>query len=220
MHYAVIFDIDGVLVDSYQAHFETWRKMLANHGGSITEEQFARTFGRRSGDILREVHFEDLSDDRIRLLDQEKEAMYRDEISESFPAMPGATELIRQLHQAGWGLAAGSSGPPDNVRLTLDLLPAGELIQIRVTGNDVTHGKPHPEVFLTAAERLGIDPSRCAVIEDATPGIQAAQAAGMTSIGLLSTGHRREEFAAADVVVESLEQLTVEQIAAWIDQTA
>jgi len=218
MQYAVIFDVDGVLVDSYHAHFQSWQKMLANHDGSISEEQFARTFGRRSGDILREVHFEDLSDERIAELDREKEAMYREIIRDDFPAMPGAEPLIRSLHDAGWGLAAGSSGPPDNVNLTLDLLPGGELITVRVTGDDVDNGKPHPEVFLTAAERLGMDPKKCAVLEDATHGIEAANAAGMTSIALLSTGHRREEFAEADVVVQALGQLSVNQIADWIEK--
>lgn len=216
MQLAVIFDVDGVLVDSYRAHFESWQKMLARHGGAISEEQFGKTFGRRSGDILREVHAKDLADETICEMDEEKEAMYREMIRREFPAMAGAEQLIRQLHTAGWALAAGSSGPPDNVHLTLDLLPAGELIGVRITGDDVEQGKPHPEVFLTAAARLGIAPRRCAVIEDAAPGIQAANAAGMTSIALLSTGHRREEFAEADVVVESLAELSSEAIATWI----
>ena len=116
--------------------------------------------------------------------------------------------MLRSLHDAGFRLAVGSSGPPENVALVLDRLEARDLFEAVVTGEDVTRGKPDPEVFLIAAKRLGVPPARCAVIEDAPPGIAAANAAGMTSVGLLSTGRKPDDLAAARIVVQSLGELS------------
>ena len=137
----------------------------------------------------------------------------------NFPAMDGAIELIQSLKQAGFGLAIGSSGPPENVAFVLERLQAQGLFDAAVTGRDVQFGKPHPQVFLTAAAKLGVPPARCAVIEDAPVGITAAQAAGMANIGLLSTGHTPESLAAAQLVVRSLRELTPARIAELIRQT-
>ena len=218
--YGLIFDIDGVLVDSYQAHFLSWRQMLERHDSSMTEPQFAASFGRRSVDILELVGYgEDLTAEQIGELDEEKESLYRDLVQHDFPEMPGASELIRQLDAAHFQQAVGSSGPPENVQLALERLTEGALISAQVTGADVIHGKPHPEVFLLAADRMEVPPARCAVIEDATAGIQAANAAGMVSIALLSTGHTRAEFAEADRIVEKLTDLTPAAIQEMIDAT-
>ena len=120
-------------------------------------------------------------------MDERKEAAYREVIQETKPVMEGAAELIDALHADGFKLAVGSSGPPENVALSLELLGRAAKFDARVTGMDVTRGKPDPQVFQMAAKKLNIDPSQCAVIEDAPAGIAAANAAGMTSIGLLGT---------------------------------
>jgi len=209
--YAVIFDMDGVLVDTYGAHFRSWLAMAAEAGLSFTEAEFAPTFGRTSREII--AHFWGqgrMSDEEIAVLDQKKEAALRELITADFPAMPGAGELLRELREAGFKLAVGSSGPPENIELVLEKLGAGRLFDAIVTGMDVTRGKPDPQVFLIAAERLGIPPARCAVVEDAPAGIAAAGAAGMTSIGLVSTGRTAESLAAADVVIGSLGELSPE----------
>jgi beta-phosphoglucomutase len=210
---AVIFDVDGVLVDSYHAHCESWGKLATHHGLRVSESQFAAVFGRTSREIIAELwHDQRLTSGKIAELDAEKEAIYRAIVAERFPAMDGAPELIHALDDAGFALAVGSSGPPENIFLTLDRLGVRVLISVVVTGLDVERGKPDPQVFLLAAGRLGIAPSRCAVVEDAPAGIAAANAGGMTSIALVSTGHSPESLAAAHLRVQSLRELTPQRI--------
>ena len=126
--------------------------------------------------------------------------------------MEGASELLEQLHVAGWQLAVGSSGPPENVALVMDQVDRQNRIRVRVTGRDVTRGKPDPQVFLMAAERLGVPPECCLVVEDAAAGVTAASAANMATVGLVSTGRTRDELSAADLVVGSLCELSVDTL--------
>jgi beta-phosphoglucomutase family hydrolase len=217
--YAAIFDMDGVLVDTYHAHFQSWLLMAKRAGLSFTEAEFAPTFGRTSREIIAHFWGQGRFDDaQISELDAEKEAAFRDIIGNNFPAMPGVHELLTDLYIADWRLAVGSSGPPENVELILDRLGKGDLFSAIVTGMDVTKGKPDPQVFLLAAKRLGVPPSRCVVVEDAQPGIAAAQAAGMAAVGLVSTGRTRKELAAADLVVESLAKISPRVMQELIDR--
>jgi beta-phosphoglucomutase len=215
----VIFDMDGVLIDSYDAHYESWQRLGREVGLAMSEEQFLRSFGRTSREVLAEFWpaMARTGDDVARL-DARKEALFREIISKEFPVMDGAVELIDALAAAGLRLAVGSSGPPTNVGLTLDRLERKAAFTGVVTGADVTRGKPHPEVFLIAAERLGVPPRRCVVIEDAPAGIEAAQAAGMRCIGLASTGRDVASLAAADLVVRSLREISVPTVLALIDR--
>jgi HAD superfamily hydrolase (TIGR01509 family) len=133
--------------------------------------------------------------------------------------MPGAIELIDALAAAGFKLGVGSSGPPENIRVTLDKLGRTARFSAIVTGADVQRGKPDPQVFLLAAERLGVPPARCAVVEDAPQGVEAANRAGMASIGLTGTT-TREALSRARLVVDSLSQLSAERIATLISSEA
>ncbi|MFW5841295.1 MAG: HAD family hydrolase, partial [Planctomycetota bacterium] len=152
--------------------------------------------------------------------DDQKEAAFRAILHETFPAMDGAEQLIERLDEAGFRLAVGSSGPRENVQAAMENLPGASRFAAVVTGNDVSRGKPHPEVFLKAAERLGVHPGRCAVVEDAVAGLQAATAAGMVAIGLTGTTQRQALDSQADMVVESLHDLSVDGLSRWIEQNA
>jgi len=207
---AVIFDVDGVLVDSYEAHLRSWCDIARAHGVPFNEQDFARTFGRTSRDIIR-AYWPDggsMSAAAIQAIDDEKEADYRRLVEHDFPAMDGARDLIELLH--GWNIlvGVGSSGPPANVELVLRRLDVCHWIGAFVTGMDVTRGKPDPQVFLLAAERLGIAPRRCVVVEDAPAGVEAARRAGMKCIGFASRGRTREELSPADMVVDSLREVS------------
>jgi beta-phosphoglucomutase len=207
---AVIFDMDGVLVDSYHAHFRSWQQLAAEVGRDLTEAEFAAEFGRTSREIIAGWG-NGYSDDRIRTLDDRKEALFREILLADFPTMPGAEQLLISLRRAGVALAVGSSGPPENVEVVLDRLGC-KYFDAVVTGADVTRGKPDPQVFLVAAAKLEITPSRCAVVEDAPAGVEAASAAGMASIGLASTGRSRDVLDKADLVVDTLAELSPEVI--------
>jgi beta-phosphoglucomutase len=210
---AVIFDVDGVLIDSYQAHYKSWLQMFAEHGVSFTEQEFRGTFGRTSHDIIAALYGADLSDADIRTWDDRKEALYRDIIRESFPAIDGAVELLDALHAAGFHLGVGSSGPPENIALTLECLGRANLFDAVVTRIDVTRGKPDPQVFQIAGERLDAEPGQCVVVEDAPAGIEAANRAGMASVALTGTA-TRAELSHAKLVVDSLRELTPERLRA------
>jgi beta-phosphoglucomutase len=206
---AVIFDMDGVLIDSYHAHLESWQEAARVEGLKIAEEQFAATFGKTSREAIPwlwpDRHF---TEAQVKDFDQRKEAAFRRIIAARFPVMPGVHDLLDSLHKAGFLLAIGSSGPPENVELVLDKLGIRPRLSAVVTGGDVTRGKPDPQVFLIAAQRLGVAPARCLVVEDAALGIEAAHAAGMRAIGLASTGRTRQSLASADLVVDRLGQIT------------
>jgi len=216
MLYGVIFDMDGVLIDSFEPHKRSWQQMARERGVKMTDEQFAATFGRTSRDIIRRLWDEGVSDEQIRRMDDRKEALFRDLLREHLPAMPGALELIDDLAAHGFKLGVGSSGPPENVNLVVDSLGLKDRLTGIVTGMDVTRGKPDPQVFLLAAERMKIDPARCAVVEDAVHGITAARRAGMTAVALTGTAPRAA-FAQADLVVDSLTELGAARLARLID---
>ncbi len=214
---AVIFDVDGVLVDSYDAHLQSWVLMGREHGLEITEEEFASTFGQTSREIIKRFWGSDLDAAACEALDARKEAIYRDLIRADFPAMDGASALIDALAADGFLLAVGSSGPPENIELTLDLLGRRDRFRAMVTGRDVTRGKPDPQVFELAAGRLALTAARCIVVEDAPVGITAARAAGMASVALVGTAPA-ERLAAADLVVRSLRELDPARLAALLDR--
>ncbi|MEP3480416.1 MAG: HAD family phosphatase [Fuerstiella sp.] len=215
--YGVIFDVDGVLVDSYQAHFITWQASARKHGFDCTEAEFALAFGRTAREVIRESWDSSLSDQWIKDFEDEKESLYREMISKEFPAIPGAFELIHALHDDQIAMAIGSSGPPLNVRAVVQALKAEDAITTVITGADVKAGKPNPDVFLQGSKGMQVPPERCVVLEDAVPGLQAARAAGMKCVGVVSSGRSREELADADHLVTDLTQLSPELIKQVID---
>ena len=204
--YAAIFDMDGVLVDSSQAHFLAWNELGARIGTPFTAELFAQTFGMHNQQIF-PLWLGEQPQARIDELSQEKEALYRAVAEREMRGLEGAVELVRSLDEAGFALAVGSSGPHANVQLILELLGIRECFDALSTGDDVHHGKPHPEVFLKAAERLGLNPERCVVVEDAPQGVEAARRAGMRVVAVTSS-RPASDLADADQVVDSLLHLS------------
>jgi beta-phosphoglucomutase len=212
--FGVIFDVDGVLVDSYDAHFESWQILAAERGFEFSEAQFIATFGRTTRELLVDTFgAARFTAAEIAELDARKEAIFRDLLARDFPAMDGAVELIDQLHAAGYRLGVGSSGPRDNVELVLRSLRRTNVFQGVVSGADVQRGKPDPQVFVTAARKMDVPPQKCVVIEDAPVGIQAAKGSGARCIALVSKGHDRRASSGADRIVESLRELSPRVIA-------
>jgi beta-phosphoglucomutase len=210
--FGVIFDVDGVLVNSYRAHFESWRQAVRNRGLDMTEDDFSRTFGRTSREIIYQLWPGRFDAAWIAALDEEKESAYRAILVKNFPEMPGASDLIQALHDAGFALAIGSSGPPENVELVRKTIRHGEVINAIVHGKDVKHGKPDPEVFQVAASKLGLDPKKCAVVEDAPVGVLAAKRSGAVPIALTGTAKREVLAEDARIVIDSLRELSPKSI--------
>lgn len=207
----VIFDMDGVLVDSGHAHYLSWRQLAEELGMRLmNEEDFKSSFGGRSADIIARW-FGETRPEVVHQMDARKESIYRDLIRGKAPSMPGAVELIVSLHAARFRLGVGSSGPPENIGLVCDEMGLRPYLSAIVTGMDVQRGKPDPQVFLLAADRMGTPPARTVVIEDAPLGIEAARRADMRCIALTSS-HSASALSAADVIVSNLSEITPSSI--------
>jgi beta-phosphoglucomutase len=200
---AVLWDMDGTLVDSEEFHWLSWRDTMAAEGLPITRDQFVVTFGQRNDSILPHWLGAEATPDRIQHIGDAKEALYRKLVRDSGIApLPGAAEWVRRLQQEKWRQAVASSAPRANVDVVLEVIGLAGCFQAVVSAEDVTAGKPDPQVFLTAASRLETPPAQCVVVEDAAAGVEAARRAGMRSIGVSRKGPL-----AADVAVSSLADL-------------
>ncbi|NLC59264.1 MAG: HAD family phosphatase [Armatimonadetes bacterium] len=211
----VIFDLDGVLVDSSALHLESWRIVGAERGFTMTEQLFWETFGMPNRQIFALLFPEPLSEEEAQELSEHKEAVYRQLAAGRLQALPGAVPLLNSLRAAGFRVALGSSTPQSNIAVILRAVGIEDCFDAIVCGDDVTHGKPHPEVFLKAAERLHLPPECCVVVEDAVVGVQAAKAAGMRCLAVTTT-HPAEKLTEADRVVDTLEGLTADDFAALL----
>ena len=197
---AVLWDLDGTLVDSGDYHWRAWRETMRAEGVEISFAQFLDSFGQRNDRILAGWLGADVDADRVRRIGDAKESMYREIAkAEGLVALPGAREWVMRLHDAGWRQAIGSSAPRANVDVMLAVLGLDAYITVVVSAEDVTRGKPEPDVFLAAARRVDASPDRCVVVEDAAAGIEAARRAGMRSIGV-----NAHTVLASDVYVRSL----------------
>jgi len=201
---AVLWDMDGTLIDSEEYHWIAWRHTMAGEGVTITREQFLASFGQRNDSIVPRWIGGEVTSERIEQIANSKEERYRGLIRKyGIAPLPGVESWVHRLHQEGWVQAIASAAPRLNVDAILKALSTTRVFQAIVSAEDVRHGKPDPEVYLVAASRLEASPERCIVVEDAAAGIEGARRAGMKSIGV----NRNGAPLAADLTVHSLEQL-------------
>ncbi len=191
---AAIFDWDGVVVDSSQAHKASWERLAEERGLPLPENHFALGFGRKNQTIIPEIYKWSQDAAEIEELGNRKEALYREILAESgLDALPGALELFQDLKEAGIPMAVGTSTPRKNVDTVIRMIGADGFFDAIISAEDVSKGKPDPEVFLKAADALGAAPGDCVVFEDALYGIQAALSGGMKAVALTTT-HRISHF--------------------------
>jgi beta-phosphoglucomutase len=210
-----IFDHDGVLVDSFGFHEQAWLELERRTRLGLTSEFIHQTFGMTNPSIFRRLLGDGVSDDDIGRYGDLKEVCYRDVARGRIRLIDGMRELLDGLTERGVKLAIGSSGPLANLELSVsDCGLPGRFAAI-ASLEDITRGKPDPQVFLVAAAKAGARPARSVVFEDATVGIQAAKAAGMYAIGLTTT-HPAEKLRAcgADEVLETLIGYDVDRLVA------
>ena len=202
MDRAVLWDLDGTLVDSAEFHWFSWRDTLAAEGIEITYQQFLDSFGQKNDSILPGWLGPAATPERIRQVGDAKEAEYRRLATVyGLTPLPGAADWVRRLHSRGWRQAIASSAPRQNVEVMLRALGVDDGFDAIVSAEDVSAGKPDPEVFLTAAERVAVPPSGCIVVEDAAVGVEAARRAGIKCVGVNATP------LAADLAVRALTDL-------------
>lgn len=203
--YLAIFDHDGVLVDSLELHQRAWVELGRRTGMAFTPTFIRETFGMTNPSIFRRLLGDAITDAEIARLSDLKEVCYRDEARGRIGLMDGVREVLDALTARGVRLAIGSSGVRPNLELTVAECGLDGRFAAIAALEDITHGKPDPQVFLVAAARAGAEPSRSVVFEDAPVGIQAAKAAGMYAVGLTTTRPADDlHDAGADEVVADL----------------
>jgi beta-phosphoglucomutase family hydrolase len=211
-----IFDWDGVILDSSSHHAESWERLAKETGFTLPEGHFKKGFGMKNEFIIPNVLNWSNCPEEIRQLSLRKEELYREILVEwGIHPLPGVSEWLTELRQHGIRCAVGSSTHRLNIATSLSVLGFEDFFAAIVTAEDVSHGKPDPEVFLTAAKRLGIDPSHCVVFEDALVGIEAAHRGGMKVVAVATT-NPIEALQAADLAVYRLDELSVDRLAALI----
>ena len=201
---AVLWDMDGTLVDSADYHWKAWRDTMARENHPITHDMFLSTFGQRNDTILGQWLGAQAVPKLIERVGDAKEALYRQLVrQQGIGPLPGVSQWVRRLHQQRWCQAIASAAPRKNIETILEALDTGDCFDAIVSAEDVHRGKPDPEVFLVAAAKLKVPPSHCIVVEDALHGIEAARAAGMKSIGVT----RKGKSLPADLATPSLAEL-------------
>ena len=201
---AVLWDMDGTLIDSEEFHWISWRDTMAKEGIPITHEQFLSSFGQRNDSIIPRWLGAASTPQWVERISNAKEGLYRDLIRKhGMSPLPGVSNWVRRLHEEGWLQAIASAAPRPNIEVVVESLKAAHYFQVIVSAEDVQKGKPDPQVYLLAASRVGVSPDRSIVVEDAGAGVEAARSAGMRSIGVSRNG----KHLAADVVVRSLDLL-------------
>jgi beta-phosphoglucomutase family hydrolase len=211
--FGAIFDWDGVIIDSGELHAQSWRQLAAELGRSVAPDSFIRGFGMKSAQIIAEIHRWSHDPAEIARLTNRKEALYRELVGRSeIVPLPGVVEWLHRLGEAEVPCAVASSTQRANIEAVLSRIGLQEAFAAIVSAEDVEHGKPHPEVFLRAAQKLALPPQSCVVFEDAHVGIEAAHAAGMKVVAVATT-HPPGQLSAADLVVRRLDQLSLEQVA-------
>jgi len=218
MAFGCIFDWDGVIADSSAQHIEAWKLVAEKEHLIFREELFRQSFGMKSEQIIPDLFQWTHDNAEVRRLDRKKEKIYRElVIANGTGTFPGVREFLTMLKQHGISCIIGSSAPRANVTTALDFLGFSDFFSGIVCGEDVTLGKPDPQIFLTAAQRIGLEPHECIVFEDALVGIAAARAGGMKVVAVTAT-YKRSELSAADRIVDRLDELTFAQLQQLAEQ--
>lgn len=209
---AVIFDWDGVVVDSSAHHERSWEILAAQRGLPLPPDHFKRGFGKKNNVIIPDLGWATETSE-VTALAHAKEEIYRDLVRQNgITPLPGVRTLLESLHAAVVPTAIGSSTERANLDLLLDLMDLRKFFRAIASGDDVLHGKPDPAIFLLAAQRLGVAPEDCVVIEDALVGIEAARRGGMAVLAVATT-EPIADLTAADHAVPDLEHVSVAQLA-------
>ena len=213
--FAALFDWDGVVVDSSLQHERSWELLAREIGKPLPPDHFKQGFGKRNAVIIPDILNWTRDPDEIDALGHRKEALYRELVeADGLAPLPGVRSLLAELRQARIPCIVGTSTERENLRMAFRLLALGDHFQDAVASEDVSQGKPNPEVFLKAADLSGLPPKKCVVLEDSVHGIEAARAGGMKALGLATTRPPEHlEKAGAHLVLPSPEHLGLATLA-------
>jgi len=213
---ALLFDMNGVVIDDMRFHEQAWLALAAKYGRPLTVDEFRRTMsGRRNRDNVVHVFGDALSDEQFRAYQREKEEAYRAAYTPHRAFLPGFADLIGEARAAGVRVALATSAPKDNIDFILDPLDLRRRLDAVVGEAEVKRAKPDPEIYLVAAARVGAEPSECIVFEDSLQGVASGRAAGMPVVGVTTT-HSAAELADCALVVSDFRGLTLARLQALV----
>lgn len=217
---AILFDFDGLVLDTETSEFLTVAESFADHGLELSRDDWVSIIGTADHPHWTEMLETALGRplDDLEAILETRRARHHARISEE-PLRPGVVELATEARDAGVGVAIASSSPLDWITGHLQRFGVDHLFPVKATRDDVgkERTKPHPDLFLLAADRLGVDPANCVVLEDSEPGVTAANAAGCVTVGVPAGMTEHLAFEHADLVVRSVAELDLERLAALFD---
>lgn len=210
---AAIFDLDGTLVDNNDVHYDAWKKYLKDNGKDISDEDFKENIsGRTNQDAVEHIYDKKMSKEEASKYYMEKEQIYRDMYKDDIAPIGGLENFLKELDDHGIAMAIATSGIPVNIEFMFEHVPIRKYFKKIINADDISNGKPDPEIFLKAAQELDIDPENCVVFEDSISGVKAGKAAGMKVVALTTT-HSKDELNEADIVIGDYSELSFEKLA-------
>lgn len=213
--------MDGVIVNSNPYVIRAWEGFCREHGIELSSEKLASlVFGRTTRDTVNGLLGKECSSAFIRETGEKLDGQIRDEMRGTIQALDGLEDLLNSLKDEGIRIAIATSAPPENVEVVLSETKLGKYFEVILDQTDVTHGKPHPEIYQKIAQKLNIDPKRCIVIEDSISGVQSGKAVGMAVVAITTThpaGELRSELEELDRIIEHFNELSVDQLNGLID---
>jgi HAD superfamily hydrolase (TIGR01509 family) len=213
----VIFDWDGVVVDSARLHVLSWNDLALEQGRTIPPEIPIGALGLKTEAVITDLLKWTNNPAEVSRMTLRKEELFRERAKrDGIASQPGVLDFLRGLKERSVPCAVGSSAPLLNVEAGMSVLKTDGMFSAIVSGDDVTRGKPAPDIFLKAAGRIGLPPEKCVVFEDAPAGVEAARAAGMLVVGLLST-HDTHILKNADLLIEDFNEITVQDFLTWAE---
>jgi beta-phosphoglucomutase family hydrolase len=208
---AVLFDMDGVIVDNYSYHRRAWSLFCGRYDLDFDRAFRSSVFGGTNRDHLETFFGRALSGDEVTRYESEKESLYRELYRPHIRPLPGLIRFLDELKEAIVPMALATSSPPVNVGFVLEKTGAAGYFHHVIDSSGVTRGKPDPEIYLKAADALGMDPGRCVVFEDSRNGIRAAQRAG-TKVVAVATTHTADELPAVDLVIKDFKYIKLDDL--------
>jgi beta-phosphoglucomutase family hydrolase len=208
---AVLWDLDGVIADTAEYHYQAWREVLRKRGVDFSKADFMSLFGQRHDSIIRFALGDSLPKKELDAITEEKQQNYRRRVAVNIRPMPGAIALIKSLQEHGIKSGIASSAVPENIEIITRSLGIKDCFQAIAHGMEVKEGKPSPQIFLLAAKKLKVKPDNCVVIEDAIAGVAAAKQAGMKCVAVTNS-HSKKDLKKADLIVDTLETVGIDDM--------
>jgi len=214
-NYAILWDMDGVLVNTGDFHYKAWKKTFDELDVSFSEDQFRVTFGMNNAGILEVICGEKLPPDQEQRISDRKESLFREAVKGNAKLLPGVESTLKIFSEWNLKQAIASSAPPKNIEVLVQELRIGKYFDAIVSGHDIP-GKPDPAVFLKAAQQIGVSSEKCVVIEDAVAGVEGAKNARMKCVAVTTT-NTAEALSKADLIFDSLVDLKKDSLVKFLD---